>query len=205
MWSVFVTIAALALASNLDNAGVGIAYGARGITFAPMVNTVIAVTSGLATYVAGVAGTTLSHYVSPRLGAWIGGTVMLLVGVWVLSEPWRRKWEESKKSPAKVQNVVTRILKDPVEADFDQSQTISMKEGFVLGIALAINALAGGFDAGAVHIGVLETSIAVAVCSYLLLGASSYVGKKYAARAFGDKATYVAGLLLMVIGIHQIW
>ncbi|CAM3965073.1 sporulation membrane protein YtaF [Alicyclobacillus pomorum] len=206
MGSIIITIVAIAVASNLDNAGVGIAYGARGITISWVANALIAGISGAATYLAGAVGDTMTQYVEPRYAILTGGTVMLLVGIWVLLEPWRRRCpKRSSDKSQSTQNVVTRILQDPVEADFDRSQTISIKEALVLGIALALNALAGGFDAGAVHIGVLETALAVAVCSYLLLGISAYLGRKYAANTLGDKATYVAGLLLMFIGFHQIW
>jgi putative sporulation protein YtaF len=206
MWSTIITIVAIAIASNLDNAGVGIAYGARGISISWAANALIAGLSGVATYLAGAVGETMTQYVYPRYAVLTGGTVMLLVGIWVLLEPWRRRYpNRSSEKSRSTQNVVTRILQDPVEADFDKSQTISIKEAFVLGVALALNALAGGFDAGAVHIGVLETALAVAVFSYLLFGISAYLGRKYAAKTLGEKATYIAGLLLMFIGFHQIW
>jgi putative sporulation protein YtaF len=204
MWSIVLTIFAIAVASNLDNAGVGIAYGARGISISWAANLTISLISGAATLVAGLAGHTLTYYLPQRAAMLTGGVVMLLVGVWVMAEPWRRR-AKSEPAAEPPQNVVRRILADPAEADFDKSQTISVKEALVLGFALALNALAGGFDAGAAHIGIVETAIAVAVCSYLLLGASAFVGRKYAAGVLGDRATYIAGLLLMVIGIHQIW
>ncbi|GMA50568.1 sporulation membrane protein YtaF [Alicyclobacillus contaminans] len=206
MGATFVTIIAIAVASNLDNAGVGIAYGVRRIAISRLANVWIALISGLATYVSGVAGDTVTRYVTPWAAAWIGGTVMLAVGAWVCSEPCRkRRQQRLEKEKTGKANVVKRILEDPVAADFDRSQTISLKEATVLGIALAINALAGGFDAGVVHIGIVWTAFSVALCSYALLGASAWVGRKYAARALGDRATYIAGLLLMFIGLHQIW
>jgi putative sporulation protein YtaF len=204
MWSIVLTILAIAVASNLDNAGVGIAYGARGISISWAANLTISLISGGATLVAGIAGHTLTYYLPQRAAMLTGGIVMLLVGLWVFVEPWRRRGTSEPPTDGK-QNVVRRILADPAEADFDKSLTISIKEALVLGIALALNALAGGFDAGAAHIGVVETAVAVAVCSYILLGASAFIGRKYAARVLGERATYVAGLLLVVIGIHQIW
>jgi putative sporulation protein YtaF len=204
MWSIVLTILAIAVASNLDNAGVGIAYGARGISISWAANLTISLISGGATLVAGIAGHTLTYYLPQRAALLTGGVVMLLVGLWVIAEPWRRRGEPEAHPDGK-QNVVQRILADPAEADFDKSLTISIKEALVLGIALALNALAGGFDAGAAHIGVVETAVAVTVCSYILLGVSAFIGRKYAARVLGERATYVAGLILAVIGIHQIW
>lgn len=195
------TVFAIAIASNLDNAGVGIAYGVRKIQISWSANLIIALISGLATYLSGVAGDVVTQYVPGKAATWTGATMMLIVGLWVMSEPWRRKWQAGR-SP---DNMMSRILRDPAEADFDKSKTISLTEAFVLGIALALNALAGGFDAGIVHIGILVTACAVAVCSFALLGMTAYLGRRFVPRSMGALATQIAGLLLIAIGIHQIW
>lgn len=200
MWSSIVTVCAIAVASNLDNAGVGIAYGVRGVKISGYANLIIALISGVATFIAGVAGNLVIRYIPAHVAAYIGGTVMILVGLWVLSEPFREKLKSRRRN----NTVLTRILRDPMVADFDQSQHISMTEAIVLGIALALNALAGGFDAGVVHIAIWLTALGVAVFSYLLLGLSAYVGRRYAAEALGNKATVIAGILLLLIGLHQI-
>jgi len=200
VWSAFVTILAIAVASNLDNAGVGIAYGVRRIHISWTANLMIALISGGATFVSGFVGDTVTRYVSSTVADLTGAIVVILVGIWVMTDPWRTA-RRVRHSP----NVMTRILRDPAVADFDNSQTISMKEAVVLGIALAMNALAGGFDAGVANIGIVLTSIFVAGFSYILLGVSAFLGRRYAAQTLGDKATYIAGLLLILIGIHQIW
>jgi len=207
MWETIFTVLVIAIASNLDNAGVGIAYGARNISISWLANGLIALISGVATELAGATGTVLSHYISTRVAAWAGGLVMLAVGLWVFSEPWRTALRQHRADDVgeTSEGVVRKILRDPVAADFDRSQTISLKEASILGIALALNALAGGFDAGAVHIGVTVTAVAVTLVSFLLLGTTAYLGRRYAASVLGDRATYVAGLLLIIIGVHQIW
>jgi putative sporulation protein YtaF len=201
MWASLVTVTAIAIASNLDNAGVGIAYGVRKIQISWLANLIIALISGIATYLAGVAGDVVTQYVPGKTSTWIGATMMLLVGLWVMTEPWRRRWQSGRSQ----HNMMARILRDPAEADFDKSKTIGLTEAFVLGIALALNALAGGFDAGIVHIGILVTAWAVAVCSFALLGVTAYLGRRFVPRSMGAFATQIAGLLLIVIGLHQIW
>jgi putative sporulation protein YtaF len=201
MGSSFATILAIAIASNLDNAGVGIAYGVRKIHISWFANLLIAVISGLATYASGWVGRVFTHWVASNIATCTGAAVMIGVGVWVMLEPWRRR----SQPDAQARSMVVRILRNPVEADFDRSQTISVTEALVLGVALAVNALVGGFDAGIIHLGVTWVALWVAVFSFVLLGVSAYLGRRYAANALGDKATYVAGALLILIGIHQIW
>lgn len=206
MWSAAATIVAIGIASNLDNAGVGIAYGVRKVHISWLANLIIAAISWIATFLSGIVGDTITRYVPAQAATWTGACVVVLVGLWVFTEPWRkqRKLKQQRYNQDSA-NVVSRILRDPMEADFDKSQTISLKEAVVLGVALALNALVGGFDAGVVHIGIVWTSLVVGVFSFVLLGLSEYLGRRYAAESLGDKATYVAGLLLILIGIHQLW
>jgi putative sporulation protein YtaF len=196
----WITLLALAVASNLDNAGVGVAYGVRRIRISCLANLIIAVISGIATWASGWVGRVFAEHLPARTAAAIGAVVMIGVGLWVMSEPWRER-----RANRQARTVVTRILRDPATADFDRSQTISVAEAVILGIALAVNALAGGFDAGILHLGLVWVALAVGVCSFVLLGLSAYLGRRYAADALGDKATYVAGALLILIGLHQIW
>ena len=200
MWSSIAIVCAISVASNLDNAGVGIAYGVRGVKISGTANGLIALISGVATLLAGVAGNLIIHYVPSNVATYIGGGVMMLVGLWVLTEPLRSRSKRRLGDDI----VFTRILRDPMVADFDRSKHISMGEAAILGVALALNALAGGFDAGVIHIPVWLTSFGVAIFSYLLLGFSAYVGRRYAAEKLGNKATVIAGILLLLIGIHQV-
>ncbi|MCL6516606.1 manganese efflux pump [Alicyclobacillus sp.] len=201
MGTTFITILAIALAANLDNASFGIVYGIRNIHISWWANAIIALISGAATLVAGWLGAALTRYIAPHTAAWVGAGVMWLVGLWVLTEPLR-----DRRRPVREDGMlVRRILRDPAVADLDHSHTISLGEASVLGVAAALNALAGGFDAGTVHIGIVWTSAAVAVTSFILLGAAAYVGRRYLANQLGNWATYVAGLVMMAIGFHQIW
>ncbi|MNO59074.1 manganese efflux pump MntP [compost metagenome] len=190
----------IALASNLDNAGVGIAYGVRKIRIPWYSNLTIAIISFLATLLSGLFGNLLALWVHPWVGQLIGTIVIVSVGVWVLLQP----FVEKKPVPAdNDSNPVTRLLRNPEEADKDSSKSISLGESILLGIALAMNALAGGFNAGITHLNVWGTSLSVGIFSYLLLAVCAGFGEKYAAEKLGNRATIVSGLLLILIGIHQ--
>lgn len=196
------TMIALAIAANLDNAGVGIAYGVRKIHISSLANIIVALISGVATLGSGLVGHFMSKYVHQSVATAIGAVVIIAVGLWVISEPFRQRQKERRKRQS---NVIGRILDDPAAADFDESKTISLVEATVLGIALAMNAFAGGFDAGVTHLNLWGTSFFVTLLSYVLLGLAATIGRRYAARALGDHATLIAGLLLIAIGVHQVW
>jgi putative sporulation protein YtaF len=190
------TILLIGIASNLDNGGVGIAYGVRKISIPFWANLIIAVISGLCTALAGYFGQYIARFFSPLAGNILGTVVLISVGLWVLWQPFRQK--KGKNS-----HLVTKILQDPENADWDGSKSIGFMESVVLGIALAMNALAGGFDAGVTGLHVMWTAVSVSIFSLIFLGGTAYLGKKYVAQKLGDRATIVAGILLILIGFHQ--
>ncbi|MBW4838108.1 MAG: sporulation membrane protein YtaF [Paenibacillaceae bacterium] len=196
-------VIAIGLASNLDNAGVGIAYGVRKIRIPWYSNLAIAIISFLATLVSGFFGSWLSSWIHPWIGQLLGTVVIVGVGVWVLLQPFLEKKITSVQEEDV--NPLTRLLRNPEEADKDSSKSINLGESVVLGIALAMNALAGGFNAGITHLNVWYTSLSVGLFSYLLLAACAGFGEKFAAEKFGNRATVISGLLLILIGIHQLF
>lgn len=197
-----ITIAAIGVASNLDNAGVGMAYGVRKIYISHVSNFIIAFISFLATFIAGYFGNWISHWISPFVGNLAGAIIIISVGVWVLWQPYLGKKEAPKKK-LKKRSFITDLLRRPEEADFDKSNSISLKESLILGIALSINALAGGFDAGVTNLSILETAAFVGAFSFILLGLAAYLGEKYAAEKLKQNANLISGILLIGIGIHQ--
>lgn len=194
------SIVAIGIASNLDNAGVGIAYGVRRIHIPWVQNLVITVISFVATLFAGLFGHFITTWVSRSVGTWIGTIVIVAVGVWVLSQPFIAHRPRPEKERG---GFITAILRNPEEADRNRNQAIGLGESFILGIALAMNALAGGFDAGITKLDVLWTSVSVGLFSFILLGLAAFAGERYAAERLGEKATIAAGILLILVGIHQ--
>lgn len=200
MFSLWAVIA-IGLASNLDNAGVGIAYGVRKIHIPWYSNLMIALISFLATLLSGLFGNWIAIWVHPWIGQWIGTIVIVGVGVWVLIQPFV---EKKPIPPEDDPSMLTRLLRNPEEADRDSSKTLNLGESVALGIALAMNALAGGFNAGITHLNVFYTSLSVGVFSYLLLAVCAGFGEKFAAEKLGNRATVISGILLILIGLHQI-
>jgi putative sporulation protein YtaF len=191
----------IGLASNLDNAGVGISYGVRGIRIGKGANFIIAAISFLMTLLSGITGTWLSLYIPSFVSRLVGAIVIVIVGIYVLYQPFIKK--KMLENPSN-RNLLQRILRQPEEADLDHSKTINYYEALILGTALGINALAGGFDAGVTHLNVIATSFAVGFFSFVLLGVTDYIGSKYIAVKFDPLATILSGILLILIGIHQI-
>ena len=96
-------------------------------------------------------------------------------------------------------------MDNPSLADKDFSGDISLKESVLLGIALAVNCLGTGFGAGmtGVNIGIL--TLAVIIFSIATISLGEIIGRRWAAKFLGDQATVLSGLLLIIVGIFQIF
>jgi putative Mn2+ efflux pump MntP len=76
----------IALSCNLDNVGVGISYGARGIRVPFHTNLYIAMLTAAGTCLAMVLGEKTFLLMSPEIGAILGGAILVVMGAWVIME-----------------------------------------------------------------------------------------------------------------------
>ena len=190
----------IGIASNLDNAGVGIAYGIRKIRISWFNNFIIAFL-GFIYFISWIFGNWIALFISEFTANLIGAIVLGIIGVFILCQPFlgQRNTVGSKDG-----NVLIGILRDPEKADFDGSKTISFSEAIVLGIALSINNIAGGFDAGVTNLNLWLTATISGVFSFICISSFAYVGKRFLAEYLGKWATVIAGVLLILIGIDQL-
>lgn len=201
----------IALAANLDNLGVGIAYGVLKIKISPISNLIIAVISFIATWLSAKAGEAISLYLNPQLAVILGAILLCGVGIWVISQPiitahkMNQPIIDLQIFNTKIYMGPTEILRYPERIDFDNSRDIGYWEAVLLGTALSINALAGGLYAGIAGISSLYQASLVGLISFFTIAAGCYFGKKYVAEQLGKYATIISGTLLIVIGVHQLF
>lgn len=194
-------ILTIGFASNLDNAGVGISYGIRNIHIPMKANLMIALISALATFIGGGLGNWLTQWIRPIFAHLLGTVVMVSVGLWVLCQPLLKK--KSRADPPL--NRFTEILRNPEKADRDHSKSISFTESIALGIALSMNALAGGFDVGITNLSIVLAAVAVGIISFFTIAVCCWIGQRFMSDKLGDRATILSGLLLIYIGLQQIF
>lgn len=200
----------IALAANLDNLGVGIAYGVLKIKISHLSNLIIALISFMATWLSAKVGEALSLYLSPQISGFVGAVLLCGVGVWVIAQPIYTAYKMNQPFidvqifNTRIYMGPTEILRYPERIDLDNSRDIGYWEAILLGFALSINALAGGLYAGTTGISSLFQATLVGIVSFLTIGMGGILGEKYAAEQLGKYATIVSGTLLILIGIHQL-
>jgi putative sporulation protein YtaF len=209
-----VTAFLIALSCNLDNVGVGISYGARGIGLPFSTNLYIALLTAAGTCLAMVLGERTFLIISPESGAVLGGAILLAMGAWViLQETLLRGRQSQEPQPADPGEAPTRkslwqrllaTLDNPSLADQDQSGHIDFKEGTLLGLALLLNNLPNGVAAAMIRLPVFLTTLAVGVLSILTFWLGLGIGRHIGARRNGKWTWVASGLILMGIGFMEI-
>ncbi len=204
----------LALSSNLDNVGVAISYGARKINIPFSSNLRIAFITGGGTLLSMLVGERIYRFLKPELSNYLGSSIIIGAGIWIfikeiaklgkkkpLEEHHIEKIDISNKS---IFRKTLMILDNPFVADMDFSGHISLKEGFLLALALALNNLANGVGGGMIGLSPVLTTFFVVIFSILTIWIGIEIGDYYAYRWLGKLTGPIAGLLLIIIGVLEI-
>jgi putative Mn2+ efflux pump MntP len=175
----------IALAANIDNLGVGIAYGSRKMDISIRANLIIAFLSFLATLFAANIGAFLNETIQLKYAGDLGAVILICAGLWIILGP-------------------AELIHQPEKADRDCSNPLDDAEAVLLGIALSANAVAVGLDAGLVALPILVISLFVGLFSFLTIAFGCSIGRVYLAKRLGNAATNVSGLLILAIGLYQL-
>ena len=210
----FFIIFFMAISSNLDNVGIGIAYGARGISIPFDSNLLIAVITTVGTILSAALGRSMFIFLSPHTANLIGSAILIGAGLWVAV------WESiapaphashSKESAAVVTSTpqpffkrLMSILDNPCSADVDLSSHIDLKEGAVLGLALTLNNVANGVGAGLIGLNIVWLAVLVFIFSIATILAGIMIGGGYGSRIFGRFSGLAAGVILICIGVFEL-
>ena len=192
----------IALTNNFDNIGARIAYSIRGIKISTVINLWISVITFVISFSAAFSGRVISGTLGKQFSSILAMVILAAIGSWMILEPYVRSWRENR-SGANSQTVCD-IMLSPENADVDNSKHIDFKEATLLGIALSLNNIGGGLSAGMLGLDSFLVGLLSAVLSFVALWAGNYVSEFFVRRHLAEKATVVAGLLLIALGIEQI-
>lgn len=195
----------IALANNMDNIGVRIAYSIRGIRINTLKNLWISVITFFISSLSALVGTGITGIVSKQLSSVISMVLLTVIGIWIILEQYIKKGEKQNEQDEKEnRNSILNILRKPEYADMDRSKTIDFKEATMLGIALSINNIGGGLSAGMIGLNEFLVGFMSAVISFLALWTGNYITGFLSRFKLGNKATVLAGIALIAIGLKQI-
>ncbi len=213
------TILGLAVSSNLDTLGVGLAYGTRKFRLPFLSNFVCALIPCIGTYIMMILGAAVRSIISDQLANILGAGIIMAAGAVLIIQYFRRsgmtnreevpvqhRVEDASPAPASFSFLkkLGRILEDPFMVDYDYSGSIEINEAFVLALALTLNNLSCGFAAGLMGLNISLLVGSSFIISLLLFYAGIKIGLLYIARWFGEKGDLVAGIMLILLGIYEL-
>jgi putative sporulation protein YtaF len=210
----FSFILLMAISCNLDNVGIGIAYGARGIAIPFASNVLIAVITTIGTFLSAALGRSMYTFLRPDTAKYIGSILLMAAGVWVAVYDSMAPAKEVLHSADQAVGIsltsrsffqkLLSILNNPCIADVDLSRHIDLREGAVLGLALTLNNMANGIGAGLIGLNIVWLSAFVFLFSIATILAGIMIGGSFGNRVFGRYSGFAAGAILIFIGIFEL-
>lgn len=207
---VWLIILGLAISSSIDNLGVGITYGIRGIRIRLLSNMLISVICFLFSAAGIYFGQWVSKVMPGIFPVLLGAFLLTVIGIRIilLAIPRHPKpIDQTDKDSAATAKGLSGILKNPERMDWDQSGDIGWAETVILGIALSANALTSGLGAGLLGLPPFLIAFTAAIASFITVWLGVLLGSKVAhlrigAFSVGQFGTLISGILLIIIAAN---
>lgn len=184
--SAFVTANLIGIGSNFDNSGVGIAYGSDKIRFPHWVNAIVNVVGFCTALLGAYAGEVISHYLTVNEASWASCIVLVCIGLFF--------WYSGYVHPLLSRHRLKMQIKKP-----------GWREGIILGFALSFTNVASGFGATVSNASTIwATTAAITIWGYIMIWLGNVVGIGLLARLLGKYSSFVSGLVLVLVGIHEV-
>jgi putative sporulation protein YtaF len=197
------TVLFIGIAANLDNLGIGVSYSLKSTRIPLGSNLLIAIVSMAAAYLSIGAGTLISHFISVSIANFVGGFLLIILGLKCIFDCLKQEKESSQVVVHSNSNF-SKVIREPDSLDLNNDKVISWKESVLLGSALAINCLAIGLGAGITGVSPLYATVSVGLFSVLTIACGALVGSKLCGTKIGKYSNIVSGIILILIGIYEI-
>lgn len=202
-----------AISLSLDAVAVGFSYGMKKIKI-PLLSLLMLF---LISVLMGAAGTFLGNVVSTLFRAeaakWISFLLLLGLGLWMIYDSFRDTKEKAqKKGPQKEKSfefmvksigLSVKIIKHPVDCDFDKSSTLDLWEAAYLAFLLSIDVICSCASLAVSGNSSYIIPILVGVFQTAFLFGGNFVGKYFAnVRFLSAKATMLLpGAILVCVAL----
>jgi putative Mn2+ efflux pump MntP len=185
----------IATVANVDNLGIGVALGVRGVRVEAIPNLIIAAATMTATAAAMSSGRALSRIVPASTAASLGSVIIIAVGAATV---------RASVAALRVQMGSRVWPGSQVVGRHARSDRLSYREALVLGLALSLNNVGSGIGSGVAGVQPLATTLLAGAFSVVCLSGGSSVGRSLGRPLLGEHARLASGLALLAIGIAML-
>ncbi len=169
----------LAISVSLDTLGIGMAYAMAGIGIPKRTRLLVASLNGILTGLAVFLGEKCLGQIPDLWFQLVGGGILILLGAKTL---WNALGDNRT-----------------AQYDKDNSRSIDLREGCVLGLALALDSVSAAFGI----IGQGAWTILFPFCTSFLCGFFLWIGGNYSYNV--RRLNGISGVILMILGLFRIF
>lgn len=209
------SILLLSVSTSLDNFGVGIAYGMRAICIPLATNLLIAMLNSSGTFISMFIGERIYHFMQPSIATYIGSAIFFIAGSWLIIKYIAKKLSNTELTSdmifekaaipkeCSLGRKIMKLDKKSVIHLYCKGST-SIKEGFLLALALTFSNLVTGIGAGLIGLNLSLTTFGVFLFSIIGISFGMRIGGYAGRRWFKGISDPLSGVLLVLIGIYEI-
>ncbi len=209
----------LAVSLSLDAMGVGMVYGLRRISIPLPSKLVICLLSILYSGSALIVGKSISCILPPAASKLTGILILGAMGIWLIIQALFKKDCTGRSisrsiSPEKTLlkigikslGITIQIIKNPAEGDIDNSGTIDMKESFLLGLALSVDAIGVGIGSALSGFDSMLIPFTVGFSQMVFIYIGTLLGKKFSLNSRINKRVLelLPGILLILLALMRV-
>ena len=184
------------ISASLDALLVGTALGLRKVPLPAGHNLLISTVTLIGTVISIGLGNLLLPLFPTGIGTRIGSSVLILFGLYYVGKWLLSKWCCSF-SP---DNNLCQEKKK-----FAGQRELSLPQTLALGCALSMNNIGIGFSASITGLPFLPASVSTFFCSFGFLTLGSRLGRSILLQRVGEYADPISGLLLILLGLWQLY
>jgi putative sporulation protein YtaF len=195
------------LSANIDNFTVAMSYGINKIKIGLLSNLLIALISSLGTLISMSLGLIIIKIISASVANLFGCVILILIGISFIIDFFKKRFKiQSLNFETKNDfSIYKAILDYPEIVDINKSGTLEVKESFTLALALTLNNFGLGIGVSITGINIFLTTSLTFIFSLLSIFIGYFIGKKYLSKLFGNYATLFSGILIIMLGIYEIF
>lgn len=212
-----------AVALNMDSLGVGFSYGLRRIKLPFASIFLISLMSMVAIIISMLAGQQIGKIMPSAAAMRLGGLILVIIGILTLYQYFKQEKHisDSVSPPVETSNdekqavtslfrlcifgLIFEILRKPNKADIDMSGTISFREAFLLGIALAMDSMTAGVAVSLIGFSIISTALFVGLGHIILIYIGLSLGKGLSQSVLGRQISALPSLILILIGVTKLY
>jgi putative sporulation protein YtaF len=193
---------AIAMANNVDNVAVMVAYGIRGRKIDwPMKAWIALITFAISTFAA-LLGMRTAGSLGQRVCSLIAVALLTGAGAWMVAESYLVA-KRGRKPLRRRRGALWRALPGATPTRGDEPGGVDIGHATLLGVALSINNIVGGVGAGLIALNPLLVGALSALFSLAALGLGSYAAELLERHRVANRAALLGGLLLIAVAVEQ--